>query len=982
MFLSHWFEFSGIDKVMAPIPKGSNVEGTGSSSTATERTNETGVNNAVSAMNDEENPFWSIVAPRQKPLVVKKNSAHRRDNNVEEQMMVPTKAPPVEMFRQKQPSDAIQCMHCHKMTPINSSKDSPFKSIDDDDDDDGNENSEQQQQQQILLLQQTLQEKEQALKAVTQARRELEEEMEKMRLELEVMKIKIGVNGSSSGGRAYSTVPHVENNSRQPTTPADLPSLLSHQPADEPIDEATYIKTQVLAAATDTAETLTSPIYIWEKRKNIFERCSAAPKKKPQKKKNATQQQQDGNGEEYSVNLKKLIKDFKKYPGLVNIRSANMPPLPDGYTVLHAAVHGGNVEVVEYLLQEYVLVDSDDDDDSRPILDLNVRDLQGRTALHICAEMGHTEILPLLQRAYDLENVAQMKKKAEKNDIIDDDDDDEGQLSNAMDKLDTLSITTTPITPAQQPRTTRSKSRQKSRSPKQPSSSHLSLKFAGSAAPIDLSGRTPLGYAATSPIPKAKNNRAQLERMLYMSGDRSIVGERTPPRERSGGLFTPPRGENGKKVGFHNNDGISDDNGESSGNVGGVAVGGSGLTSYLSPTPRKKAAGRTATPFHAPVSSAMKTVPEETITNSLAWASAEMPGMRVEMEDATLCQNPLDVPPKPSSMDENKYPSSSDIVSTMGVFGVFDGHGDGGFASQFISSNLVSKLQSNPSWNVAYHDFNLINQSCTTDTMESIVTETCNYLDDDLKNEESKPRDGGSTAIVALVSSRKILVANVGDSRCILVRKRTTTSNNQDGGKESTVMSQIEVIPMSEDHKPDLPDERARIESAGLEVHTDQIPPNEDDENGQYVMISKVKKSNREMLGVSRAFGDYDYKSNENLSSSRQAVVCTPDIVVRDRVDSDDMFLILACDGVWDVMSNDEVGLFVTRGVDAAIAALAKEDQPAEADVLASVGDGLLAECLEKGSADNMSVLIVALPASGLSMFGNASDTARALAFE
>lgn len=138
MFLSHWFEFSGIDKVMAPIPKGSNVEGTGSSSTATERTNETGVNNAVSAMNDEENPFWSIVAPRQKPLVVKKNSAHRRDNNVEEQMMVPTKAPPVEMFRQKQHSDAIQCMHCHKMTPVNSSKDSPFKSVDYDDDDDGN----------------------------------------------------------------------------------------------------------------------------------------------------------------------------------------------------------------------------------------------------------------------------------------------------------------------------------------------------------------------------------------------------------------------------------------------------------------------------------------------------------------------------------------------------------------------------------------------------------------------------------------------------------------------------------------------------------------------------------------------------------------------------------------------------------------------------------------------------------------------------
>jgi serine/threonine protein phosphatase PrpC len=142
------------------------------------------------------------------------------------------------------------------------------------------------------------------------------------------------------------------------------------------------------------------------------------------------------------------------------------------------------------------------------------------------------------------------------------------------------------------------------------------------------------------------------------------------------------------------------------------------------------------------------------------------------------------------------------------------------------------------------------------------------------------------------------------------------------------------------------------------------------------------------MLGVARAFGDYDYKSNEDLSPARQAVVCTPDIVVRDR-DSEDMFLILACDGVWDVMSNDDVGLFVTKAVNAATASLPEEEgDPVDAGVLASVGDSLLDHCLKQGSTDNMSVLIVALPASGLSFDGkmNASTattaTARALAFE
>ena len=62
--------------------------------------------------------------------------------------------------------------------------------------------------------------------------------------------------------------------------------------------------------------------------------------------------------------------------------------------------------------------------------------------------------------------------------------------------------------------------------------------------------------------------------------------------------------------------------------------------------------------------------------------------------------------------------------------------------------------------------------------------------------------------------------------------------------------------------------------------------------------IYRVKKSDSELLGVSRAFGDNDYKSNKDVSPSNQAVICTPDIVVRERSDDEDMYLILACDGV------------------------------------------------------------------------------------
>ena len=152
------------------------------------------------------------------------------------------------------------------------------------------------------------------------------------------------------------------------------------------------------------------------------------------------------------------------------------------------------------------------------------------------------------------------------------------------------------------------------------------------------------------------------------------------------------------------------------------------------------------------------------------------------------------------------------------------------------------------------------------------------------------------------------------------------------------------------------------------------MPPDPDDPNGELTTVHRVKKSENELLGVSRAFGDYDYKSNDKLSASRQAVVCTQEFVMRERKEGEDMFLVLVCDGLWDVVSNDEAGEFVVRrvadlghglngrGVDAD----ACDVDAVRGEVLARVGDDLLAHCLEKGSRYNMSVLIVAFPASGL----------------
>lgn len=72
------------------------------------------------------------------------------------------------------------------------------------------------------------------------------------------------------------------------------------------------------------------------------------------------------------------------------------------------------------------------------------------------------------------------------------------------------------------------------------------------------------------------------------------------------------------------------------------------------------------------------------------------------------------------------------------------------------------------------------------------------------------------------------------------------------------------------------------------------------------MMIQRVNGS----LAVSRALGDFEYKNVEGCGPCEQLVSPEPEVFVRDRNDTDE-FLILACDGIWDVMSNEDLCQFV-----------------------------------------------------------------------
>ena len=126
------------------------------------------------------------------------------------------------------------------------------------------------------------------------------------------------------------------------------------------------------------------------------------------------------------------------------------------------------------------------------------------------------------------------------------------------------------------------------------------------------------------------------------------------------------------------------------------------------------------------------------------------------------------------------------------------------------------------------------------------------------------PSHAGCTAIVALIVGEMLYLASAGDSRCLL--------------SDTTGFS----VPFIE-HKPDNPQEKARILKAGGYVRKKRICGN---------------------LNLSRAIGDFEYKT-PSLRREQQMITAMPDVVVREIGDME--FLLLGSDGVWESKGTEGV---------------------------------------------------------------------------
>jgi serine/threonine protein phosphatase PrpC len=233
--------------------------------------------------------------------------------------------------------------------------------------------------------------------------------------------------------------------------------------------------------------------------------------------------------------------------------------------------------------------------------------------------------------------------------------------------------------------------------------------------------------------------------------------------------------------------------------------------------------------------------------------------------------------------------------SPVNFYAIYDGHG-GKFVSTFLSKTLPSLFMT---------------KKISYPLKKDYIIKAYKLLQNILETKyRAHAENVGSTALVCIqtktMDSEHVYIFNTGDCRAVLCRDNLATV-------------------LSKDHKPHWPEEKYRIEALGGVIKYD---------GNDY----RVKD-----LSVSRAFGDI---------SATPYVTCVPDIY-RYRLDKSDLFIILACDGLWDVLSSQDAVNFVL------MEAYDKDFKRKNKNI--NVARKLSEYALAMGSMDNITCIVIFL---------------------
>ena len=241
---------------------------------------------------------------------------------------------------------------------------------------------------------------------------------------------------------------------------------------------------------------------------------------------------------------------------------------------------------------------------------------------------------------------------------------------------------------------------------------------------------------------------------------------------------------------------------------------------------------------------------------------------------------------RPEMEDEHFYGYTHDIFQAA----IYDGHG-GKKVSQFLIAPMT-----------ALHDLIYKKISAKKPVKEALMQA---YAEIDNKLLKALPKNAkdGATAVNAVFLDDKLYVANIGDAEAIVI--------GEDGKVEN----------MTYAHKAYDTDEKKRIEDLGGHVFFDRLFGS---------------------LAVSRAFGDFSYKT----PNAKFDFVSSKPFIKSIMLNPTMNYVVLACDGLWDVMTHDEVAKLVMQKVQ-------ERKNPQQLAKL------LVDTALAKGSTDNVSVIVI-----------------------
>ena len=220
--------------------------------------------------------------------------------------------------------------------------------------------------------------------------------------------------------------------------------------------------------------------------------------------------------------------------------------------------------------------------------------------------------------------------------------------------------------------------------------------------------------------------------------------------------------------------------------------------------------------------------------------------------------------------------------NNFSIFGVFDGHGnEGHLISQFIVKTMKNILLNDEKLKQISKNTNEIYSYLKENNYEFIrdlISKSENLL---FNNYEEESKYSGTTCNLVIIIGKKVICANIGDSRAFMIKNHKT------------------IIELSSDQKPDNPSEKERIESKGGEIR-------QYIENNEPIGPMRVFKKNENYPGIAMA------RSIGDKLADLIGVISEPEIKEFD-IDINCKYIICGSDGIFEFLTNEKIAHIINK---------------------------------------------------------------------